>query len=42
MLASVEVAYEDQGQQAPMGFIASGGEFCQAKNASRWLDQKHP
>ena len=41
MLASEEAVYEDPGQKAPMRFMASGGGFCEARNSSRWLDQKH-
>ena len=39
-LDSVEAAYEYPGQQAPMGFMASGGEFHEAGNDSHWLYQK--
>ena len=41
-LSSAEVAYEDIGKHAPMGFISSGGEFHEAENDSHWLDHKHP
>ena len=41
MLASAEAAYEDPGQQMPMGFMASGGQFY-GVNASNWVDQKQP
>ena len=40
-LASEEATYEDPGQQAPMGFMAAGGGFCD-ENAYHWWDQKHP
>ena len=42
VLDSGELAYENTGQQAPMGFIASGGEFHYSGNAFQWADQKHP
>ena len=41
-LTSAEEAYENRGQQEPMGFMASGGEFHESRNDSRWLYQKHP
>ena len=40
-LASTEVAYEDTGEQATMGFMAEGGWFHDG-NVSQWWDQKHP
>ena len=40
-LDSVETAYEDPGEQAPMGFMTAGGGFHDG-NVSYWLDQKHP
>ena len=42
MLASAEAAYEDPGEQVPMGFVSSGGEFHEAKSDSHWLDYKNP
>ena len=33
--ASTEAAYEDPGEQVPMVFMASGGEFNDG-NASHW------
>ena len=41
-LAFAEAAYQDLGQQTPMGFMDSGGEYHQIKNYYHWLDQKHP
>ena len=41
VLAYVEETYEDPGQQAPMGFVESGGEFHDG-NTYHWADQKHP
>ena len=40
-LDSAESAYEDPGEQAPMGFMASVGVFHNG-NASHWWDKKHP
>ena len=40
-LASSEAAYEDPGEQAPMGFMAERGLFHDG-NASQWWDHKHP
>ena len=39
--ALAELYYEDLGEQAPMGFMVSGGGFHYV-DASYWLDQKHP
>ena len=39
-LASAEAAYEDTMEQAPMGFMATGGGFHDG-NVSHWWDQKH-
>ena len=39
-LDSVEAAYENSGEQAPMGFMASGGEIQGSENTSPWMDQK--
>ena len=41
-LSSSESAYEDPGQQAPIGSMASGVESCESGNDSHWLDQKQP
>ena len=40
-LASAEAAYEDPGEQAPMGFMATGVVFHDG-NASHWWELKHP
>ena len=40
MLASVEADYGYTGEQAPMGFMASGGGY-HTGNASHCWDQKH-
>ena len=40
-LACIEAACEYPGEQAPMGFMATGGGFYDG-NASHWWDQKHP
>ena len=40
-LSSAEAAYEDPGEQAPMGFVASGVGFHDG-NDYHWWDQKHP
>ena len=40
VLASAEAAYEYPGEQAPMGFIASGGGFHYG-NSSHQCYQKH-
>ena len=40
VLASVEEAYENPGEQAPMGFMASGGEIQISKNTSPGMDWK--
>ena len=40
VLASVEEAYENPGEQAPMGFMASGGEIQVSKNTTPWMDRK--
>ena len=40
-LASKDAAYEDQGEQAQMGFMATGGGFHHG-NVSHWWDRKHP
>ena len=42
VLVSAEAAYEDPWEQALTGFIASGGEYHEARNFSHWLDQKCP
>ena len=39
-LASVEAAYKNQGEQAPMRFMASGGEIQGSENTSPWMDRK--
>ena len=39
-LASAEAAYENLGEQAPMGFMASGGEIQGSENTSPWMNQK--
>ena len=36
ILASVEVAYEEPGEKAPMGLMTSWGEFPGAGNESYW------
>ena len=41
LLASSEVSYEDSGEQAPMGFTASGRGFCDG-NSSHWWNKDHP
>ena len=41
VLASIESAYEDPGEQAPMVFTAAGGGFQDVNYSHRW-DQKHP
>ena len=40
-LASEEMAYEDTGEYARMGFMAVGGGFHDG-NDSQWWDQKDP
>ena len=40
-LSSVEEDCEYPVEHAPMGFIASGGEFNESINPSHWLDEKH-
>ena len=39
-LASTEVAYENPGEQAPMVFMASGGEIKVSEKTPPWMDQK--
>ena len=39
-LASAKAAYEDPGEQAPMGFMVTGGGFY-GGNFSHWWYQKH-
>ena len=39
-LAFSEAAYENPGEQAPMGFMSSGGEIQGSENTSPWMDQK--
>ena len=39
-LASAEAVYKYPGEQAPMRFVAPGGESNESRNASNWLDQK--
>ena len=41
VLAYAEAAYEDPGEQTPMGFMESGGGFHDG-NDSYWWDHKHP
>ena len=41
-LASKEENYEDPGQQEPIIFMASEGEFNDVRNASFWEDKKNP
>ena len=41
MLASAEADYQYPRKQAPMRFMASGGESYEAGNYSHWLNQKH-
>ena len=40
-LASEKVPYEDQGEQMPLGFMASGEVFNDG-NVSHWWYQKQP
>ena len=42
VLASREAYYKDPVKQVQMGFMASGGEFNDARNLSQWEDHKHP
>ena len=42
VLASTEAAYQGPGKQVPIGFMDSGGETCESRNANHWLYQKHP
>ena len=39
-LASAEAAYENPGEQAPMGFMASGGEIQGSDNTPPWMGRK--
>ena len=39
-LASAEAACGNPQEQAPMGFMASGGEIQGSENTSPWMDQK--
>ena len=39
-LASEEAAYENPGEQAPMGFMASGREIQGSENNPPWMDRK--
>ena len=39
-LDSSGVAYETPGEQAPMGFISSGGEIQVSENTPPWVDWK--
>ena len=41
VLGYTEADYEDPGEQAPIKFMASGGEFYDARNDSHCLYQKH-
>ena len=41
VLDSEGAAYEDPGEQAIMGSVASGGEYHESINASHCLDHKH-
>ena len=39
-LASAEAAYENPGEQAPMGFMAPGGEIQGSENTPPWMNRK--
>ena len=39
-LAYSEAPYKNPGTQAPMVFMASGGEIQGSENTSLWMDQK--
>ena len=39
-LASAEATYENPGEQAPMGFVESGGKIQGSENTYLWMDQK--
>ena len=41
-LESEEASYEEPGEHKPMIFIASEVEYHDDRNASHWLDHKHP
>ena len=41
VLASTEAAYEEPGEQNPMGFMAAGGGFHDG-NDYCWWNKKHP
>ena len=40
LLASAESAYENPGEQAPMGIMALDSEIQVSENKSPWRDQK--
>ena len=39
-LTSAEAAYENTGEQAPMEFMASGGEIQGSENTFPWMERK--
>ena len=38
--ASAEAAYENPGEQSPMGFMALGRKIQGSENTSPWMDRK--